>query len=90
MHLHPKLSGVVGLATSSLGLVHHVELHDPEPWATWRQHSNSTETKYEYRKRRVAEIPSAEEIDDTNVDDTSAITAMSTKKSLKYTMSLGK
>ena len=38
----------------------------------------------------MAEIPSAKEIDDTHADDTAAITAMSIKNSLKYTMSLGK
>ncbi|CAC5400805.1 Ryncolin-2,Fibrinogen C domain-containing protein 1-A,Microfibril-associated glycoprotein 4,Ficolin-1-A,Ryncolin-1,Tenascin,Fibrinogen C domain-containing protein 1-B,Fibrinogen C domain-containing protein 1 [Mytilus coruscus] len=37
----------------------------------------STEPGYQYRKRRVTEMPSEEEIDNTNADDTAAITAMS-------------
>lgn len=48
----------------------------------------STETENQYGKRRVPEMPSEGEIDNTNAADTGAI--MSINKSLKYTMNLGK
>ncbi|CAC5361075.1 unnamed protein product [Mytilus coruscus] len=53
-----------------------------------KRKTKSTETENQYGKRRVPEMPSEEEINNTNADDTGAI--MSINKSLKYTMGLGK